>query len=176
MSKETENEIIYGERIYLRKMIEDDASFIVEWRNDPEIKKWMFNQEELTIEKHLEWYKKQNASKRIDYIICDTKNNQCIGTVNFINIKGSQAEAGKMLGNKNYWGGGYAKEAFRLWLNHGFDDLGFKKISVRTMINNNPNIKLNEKLGFKTKEKTIINQSGKAYPVLIMEIEKKDLK
>lgn len=176
MIKKAKNKILYSDRIYLRKMIKDDASSIVEWRNDPEIKKWMFNQEDLTIEKHLEWHKKQIASNRIDYMIYDIKNKQCIGTVNFINIKGGQAEAGKMLGNKNYWGGGYAKEAFRLWLNHGFDNLRFKKISVRTLINNIPNIKLNENLGFKIKEKIIINQSGKVYPVLIMEIEKKDLK
>ena len=39
-------------------MSEEDAPYIVEWRNDPEIKKWMFNQEEITIESHLNWFRK----------------------------------------------------------------------------------------------------------------------
>ncbi len=166
---------IFGDRVFLRKMTEDDGSDIVRWRNDPEIKKWMFNQNELSIHGHVEWLRQQKNSNRLDYMICDRTTKEGIGTVNFINIEGNQAEAGKMLGNKDYWGAGYAKEAFRLWLNHGFLNLGFKKIYTRTIINNTPNIKLNEKIGFKIKEEARIQLFGAKYDILIMELKKDDL-
>ena len=53
-----------------------------------------------------------------------------------------------MLGDKKYWGGGYAKEAFILWLNYGFNFLKIKNIYVQTKINNKSNIGLNMNLGF----------------------------
>jgi diamine N-acetyltransferase len=166
---------IMGERVYLRKMTEDDALTVVQWRNDPQIKKWMFNQNELSVESHVTWYKKQKYSNRHDFIICDRITGKGIGTVNFINIKGRQAEAGKMLGNSNYWGAGYAKEAFRIWLNYGFVELGFEKIYVKTMKNNTPNIKLNKKLGFKIKEEVMFHHDGLKFDILVMEIIQDDL-
>ena len=139
--------LLIGKKVYLREMSEEDAPYIVSWRNDPEIKKWMFNQEILTLENHYKWFIKFKPN-RIDFIICDKKTDQPIGTVNFVNIRKDEAEAGKMLGDKKYWGGGYAKEAFIIWLNIGFNAWGFKRITVKTKKNNIVNIGLNKKLGF----------------------------
>lgn len=165
-----------GERVYLRPMVEDDASYVVKWRNDPSIRKWMFNQELLTVESHLKWFFNKDNSNRFDYIICDKATNNPIGTLNFTNIENDTAEAGKMIGNKDYWGKGYAKESFILWLKYGFEKIGLSKIYVRTMVNNIPNIKLNEKLGFKIKEETIILHDENRYNVLIMELNKQSFK
>ena len=172
----TEDSRIDGERIYLRQMREEDAPYVVKWRTDPEIRKWMFNQEELTMESHMNWFRQRSQSNRVDFVICNKITNECIGTLNVINIENQRAEAGKMLGNKEYWGRGYAKEAFRLWLNYGFENLGFKKIYVRTMINNTPNIKLNEKLGFKTSEETVVSYNNRTYDVVVMEINQENLR
>jgi RimJ/RimL family protein N-acetyltransferase len=140
--------VIYGRKVFLRPIELDDAAHIVRWRNDPEIKKWMFNQDQVTLESHLNWFGSQRQN-RIDFVICDIENEKPIGTLNFINIKDKKAEAGKMLGDKEYWGKGYAKEAFTLWIDFGFLDLDFDLITVKTMADNTGNIKLNEKLGFK---------------------------
>jgi RimJ/RimL family protein N-acetyltransferase len=145
------DKIIYGEKVFLRPVEDKDATLIVAWRNDPEIKKWMFNQEEITLDGHLKWFK--SRQNRIDYMICDLNTKKPIGTLNFININNFEAEAGKMLGDKNYWGGGYAKEAFKIWLDYGFSNCNLKKIFIRTMASNISNIRLNEKLGFKELKK-----------------------
>lgn len=149
MDKLISTTYLKGEKIFLREMTTDDAEFIVKWRNDPAIQKWMFNQDIITIEGHLNWFEKRE--NRIDYMICEVESGNPIGTVNFINIEYKRAEAGKMLGDKNYWGGGYAKEAFILWLNIGLNELGFDEIYVKTMSHNKPNIGLNRKLGFEEK-------------------------
>ncbi|MDG5801025.1 GNAT family N-acetyltransferase [Marinilabiliaceae bacterium ANBcel2] len=165
---------IYGEKVILRPMEARDAAYIVRWRNDPDIKKWMFNQKELTLEGHLEWFKNVDISKRIDYVICDIKNGTPIGTVNFKNINESRAEEGKMLGDKSYWGGGFAKESFLLWLNFGFQKLELKEIYIRTFINNIPNIKLNEKIGFIKKEEGVIEVDSVAKRYIVMKLKNED--
>ena len=170
-----ENKIILGEKVYLRKMSEEDAPYIVEWRNDPEIKKWMFNQEEITIESHLNWFRKR-SSNRLDYMICDKQTNLPIGTVSFSNIEDKKAEAGKMIGNKKYRGKGYAKEAYTLWLKYGFSELNLEEIYGRTMIDNISNIKLNENIGFKKKTYSSISINNKNYEILITSIRKGDVK
>jgi RimJ/RimL family protein N-acetyltransferase len=166
---------ICGNRVFLRKMNEADADSIVLWRNDPEIKKWMFSQEDVSVQTHSEWFSNQNESNRLDYMICDMNTKKPIGTVNYVNIGDYTAEAGKLLGDKAYWGLGYAKEAFRLWLSYGFSQLKFKKIYVRTMINNVSNIKLNTNLGFSVKEESVFRIDNKVIPILVMEIFQDDL-
>lgn len=175
MDRQISSTIIYGEKVLLREMTIDDAEFIVKWRNDPAIQKWMFNQDKISVEGHISWFKKRKD--RMDYIICEAENGRPIGTVNFINIEEKKAEAGKMLGDKNYWGGGYAKEAFILWLNIGFNDLGFEEIYVKTMTHNKSNIGLNSKLGFKEKEIQMKEITDKLkVEVLVMTISKENFK
>lgn len=173
MKKDT---LIYGDKIFLRPMEEKDAPFIVKWRNDPDIKKWMFSQEELTIESHLLWFKNKNNHNRIDYIICDRKNEKPIGTVNFSNIENKTAEAGKILGNKDYWGRGIATEALLLWLNFGFNEIGLNLIHTRTMQDNFSSIKVNEKIGFRMAKREVIDVNNTKYDIIIMEIKKQDFK
>lgn len=171
MDKQISTTFTKGHKVFLREMTTDDAEFIVKWRNDPAIQKWMFNQDKLTKEGHLSWFEKRE--NRIDYIICEAESSKPIGTVNYINIEENRAEAGKMLGDKNYWGGGYAKEAFILWLNIGFNDLGFDHIYVKTMSHNKPNIGLNRKLGFEEKGRRIKEITGnQKIEELIMSINK----
>lgn len=140
--------LLFGERVYLREMKKEDAPYIVSWRNDPDIKKWMFNQNDITIEEHLKWFAEYKKNRK-DYIICIRQKNKPIGTVSFTDIVGNSAEVGKMIGDKKYWGGGYAKEAFLIWLNIGFKIWDFYSITAKTMSNNVKNIELNKRIGFR---------------------------
>jgi len=175
MDKQISSKFTRGDKVFLREMSIHDAEYIVKWRNDPAIQKWMFTQNKLTIEGHLNWFKKRE--NRIDYIICEIEEGIPIGTVNYINIEDKRAEAGKMLGNKNYWGGGYAKEAFILWLNIGFNELNFDEVYVKTMKHNKPNIGLNRKIGFKEKENRTKEITGhQKVEELVMTINKENFK
>lgn len=167
-------DILIGQRVCLREMKEEDVQYVVEWRNDPEIGKWFFYQNRLTIEKYLKWFRRRKTD-RLDYIICDKKNMRPIGTINFKNIEKDKAEAGKMLGNKNYWKKGFAKEAFSLWVKMGFNILKLKSIYLKTMVNNIANIKLNEKLGFEVIDmiKVTIKPKLNKVDAFVMELKHK---
>lgn len=171
--KKTVLEIYESERVILRPMREEDAEYVVKWRNDPDIKKWMFNQEKLTKEKHLEWFRLPKAN-RIDYMVCDKRNGKPIGTVNFTNIKDKETEAGKLLGDRLYLGKGYAKEAFGLWIRVGFKKFGFENIYVLTQISNKRNIELNKKLGFRETNQKTVTKNGLAFSVVKMEIHNEE--
>ena len=144
---------IFGEKLYLRPMILQDSELVVSWRNNPDILKWMFNNETLSLESHIKWFK--SKKNRLDYIIVDKLNGDLIGLLNYKILNHDVAEAGKLIGNEKYLGRGYAKEAFKIWIDFGFDILKLKKIIIKTRSNNLPNIALNKKLGFKKSNHTL---------------------
>ena len=169
--------IIYGERVTLRPLQLEDAELVVQWRNDPEIRKQLFSQEPLTIESHLEWFRRPK-SNRLDFVICLHESERPIGTVNYthIDFQNGKAESGKMLGDRTQWGKGLAKEAFRLWLAFGFESLNLTYIYVRILSGNLRNIKLNERLGFQV-ERVLpkeYQRGDKFYDVVVMGLRCED--
>jgi RimJ/RimL family protein N-acetyltransferase len=74
-----------------------------------------------------------------------------IGSIAFLDYDPvhRKAELRKLIGEPIMRGKGLAKEATRLWIQHGVEALSLKKIYLNTLNTNIANIKLNEDLGFK---------------------------
>ncbi|MCX6355548.1 MAG: GNAT family N-acetyltransferase [Candidatus Aureabacteria bacterium] len=147
--------ILTGEKVAIRPMREDDSGTVVRWRNDPEIRRWLFKQKTLTLDAHLDWFRSPKPD-RLDFIICLRETGQPIGTLSFstIDLARGMAEAGNMIGERAFQGKGLMTEAFALWIAFGFERLGLTRIYLRTMESNQRAKRLNEKLGF-IREKTI---------------------
>lgn len=141
---------IQGKRVYIRPMAEDDATFIVKWRNDPVVSKFFFIEHHLTVDSHLEWFRNIH-NDRIEFVVCLSDNNIPIGTVSLkdVNQDHLRAEGGKMIGDQSQWGKGLAKEAFVLLVKFTFEILKLNRIYVYTDSRNIRNIELNIRLGFK---------------------------
>jgi RimJ/RimL family protein N-acetyltransferase len=60
-----------------------------------------------------------------------------------------KAELRKLIGDAQYRGKGYGKEATALWIRYGIASLGLRKIHLNTLETDLRNIRLNEELGFK---------------------------
>jgi spore coat polysaccharide biosynthesis predicted glycosyltransferase SpsG/RimJ/RimL family protein N-acetyltransferase len=148
---------IYGERINLRPMKITDTSTIIRWRNDIDIKKWMINQDSISKESHIDWF--NSRKNRFDFIIEENKSNKPIGTLNLKLTSKSEAELGKLIGEKFFLGKGYANESSNLLINFAFNNLYLKKLFVYTKTTNQKNIKLNKKLGFKIEQEMKINSN-----------------
>ena len=160
---------IEGDRINLRPLEISDTKKIIKWRNDTEIKRWMNNQESISKSSHLEWF--NNRKKRFDFIIEEKTNKTSIGTVNIKLKSNSEAELGKLIGETDFLGKGYAKESFKLLINFAFDKLLLSRLFVITKKNNKKNINLNSKLGFKICKKAITN-SDKLIKMYLIKNEK----
>ena len=53
-----------------------------------------------------------------------------------INLLSRNAELAILLGDKNYWGKGYSKEASKILVNHGFTELNLHRIYCGTSADN----------------------------------------
>tara|TARA_B100001287_G_C22685298_1_gene533032 strand:- start:2509 stop:3084 length:576 start_codon:yes stop_codon:yes gene_type:complete len=166
-------------RLLLRPIIKNDARLIVEWRNQLAKEQYLifFNKDEnLTIEKHLAWFK-NNRKNRADYMFIDRLENKPIGMLHFKNLNKllGTAEAGKIIGDYSFRKKGFAKEAFGFWLKYGFEKLGLQKIYIYTDRTNTSNIGLNLKLGFKEVNNEY-KQNHQGQEFLKMEILKSDIR
>lgn len=83
--------------------------------------------------------------------IVTLKDGRPIGTVAFLNYDSDnrKAELRKLIGEPEFRGKGFGKEATKYWIHYGFENLNLKKIYLNTTDTNFRNIKLNEELGFK---------------------------
>jgi len=170
--------MITTDRLYLRPMLEEDARFIVDMRNNPKILDALFSYQMITVKEHLNWYNNK-SDNRVDLVICKKDDDQKIGTVNLSSIdqKNQKAEFGVMI-SEAYWNNGYAFEASNRLINYAFNEFNLNKIYLEVLKENEAAINLYQKLGF-IKEGTLrdnIFKNGKFKDVLVMAIFRDDLK
>lgn len=146
---------IKGENIILKVLSEDDVqnSGWYGWFNDVETTKWMQQRYfPNTRENQLEYYHREIASSKIKIQlgIVPIGEENIIGVISLSNIDllNRKAEFAIMVGEKAKRGRGYASEAARLILDHGFRKLGLNKIWLGVDENNDEAIKLYRKVGF----------------------------
>lgn len=143
--------MLLGERVYLRLMEESDVPYKVNWINDSKVRRTLnfdFPVSEVATKK---WLHKVSAlDNRKDFIVCLKTNNVPIGYGGLLNIdrRNSKAESYMAIGNKEYWGKGYAKEIRKIILEYAFIELGLNRIYSYVWSENVKMISLNKKIGF----------------------------
>lgn len=136
----------------------DEKKMVLAWRNAESIRKWMFTQEEITLENHLNYIDSLlNRQDRRYFLV--KQNDKAIGVIDFTNIHDNQADIGL-----------YAKPNLRgvgNLLMQSIIDYGFKTLKVNRLISevfetNEAAVKLYTKFGFK--------RIGQRETILIMEL------
>ena len=158
---------ICGKRVYLRPLALEDANGnYPNWLNDKEVCRFNSHGDVLYTKKMaIEYIKSaQNNSKCQVFAICDKKSNKHIGNISLQQIlyEDRSAEFAILMGEKSFWGQGFAKEAGKLLMKYGFKSLNLKKIYCGTSEANVPMQKLAEKLKMRkivNSNKTIIKNS-----------------
>lgn len=145
------NEILTGQRLYLRALLTDDATpEYCAWLNDSEVTRFL-STKHATIEE-LQNYIKQK-SIRLDCFFMGMFLNDLgkhIGTIKLepIDMLGKRATIALMIGDKQYWGQGYGPEALQLLIDYCFGELNLDEVNLGVRSNNHPAIRSYEKLGF----------------------------
>lgn len=135
--------------ITVRKFRKSDIPKKVEWINNPENNQFLHYDIPICVEKTEKWFDNhQNEDTRYDAII--EADGVPVGTIGLLSIdrKNSKAEYYIAMGETDYKGKGVAKEASRLILNYGFNQLGLNRIYLFTEVENVAAQKLFEKVGF----------------------------
>ncbi|WP_181350417.1 GNAT family N-acetyltransferase [Thalassobacillus sp. CUG 92003] len=163
------------ERMYLRKMTEEDITLYHKWRNDMDV--MQSTNPNLDIY-HLEETKRfvkhvmLGADTSKSYIIHEKESYAPIGITSLINIdhKNRNAECIIDIGEKDYWGQGYGSEAMTLLLDYAFYEMNLHRVALRVFSFNDKAINLYEKLGFKHegRARQSLFRSGQWYDVVHM--------
>ena len=124
--------VIFGERIYLRRLTEDDVSeAYVRWINDPDINQYLESRfYEQTIESTKAFIRSVTNDNNYQFGIFIKETDQHIGNIKIgsINHFHKYADIGFLIGEKEYWGKGIASEAIKLATDFAFNTLGLHKL------------------------------------------------
>lgn len=64
----------------------DEKMLVLSWRNNPDIKKWMYTTEDISIENHLSFIRSLSSKKDKLYFLIK-KDNEYLGVIDFIDIE-----------------------------------------------------------------------------------------
>ena len=145
---------LVGQRLYLRFLEESDITEdYIGWLNNHEVTRYLetgkFPSTPQTVRKYLERFIESTTD--LIFAIVDRETEQHIGniTLNNINWIHRTADTGILIGQKEFWGRGYAFEAWSLIIEYAFERLGLRKIIAGSIADNLPSIHVLKKLGFK---------------------------
>ena len=136
-------------KISIRKFERTDIPKKVEWINNPENNQFLHYDIPISVEGTEKWFDSHiNDINRFDAVM--EADGVPVGTIGLLSIdrKNSKAEYYVAMGETAYKGKGVAKEASRLILQYGFEELGLNRIYLFTEIENIAAQKLFEKVGF----------------------------
>ena len=142
---------IVGTRLYLSPMNIEDAPIYVKWLNDKTVSENIgCDINVMTLDSEKEWIRKNQNNYNFAIILKDK--DQLIGNCGFadIDLIHRNATLGIFIGDEDNRGKGYGKEAIKLLLEYGFNNLNLNNIMLNVYSFNKKAIKVYESLGFKT--------------------------
>jgi len=143
-----------GKKVYLRGVDESDAEgTYLDWLNDGEITRFLETVGHFPTSKEslLNYIRSMARSEQdVLFAIHDVKTSEFIGTSHLgpINWITRMAPMGIMIGNKEFWGKGYATEAIRLVVEYACTRLNLHKVTAGAAVINQGSVKAFEKAGF----------------------------
>ena len=146
--------VLVGKLCTLRPVEESDVTEeYVSWLNDPEVHRYLgLGRVHLTRADVLASVQRFRASDRdILLAIIDRKSDRHIGNValNRVNWVHRNADTGLVIGCKEFWGKGYASEAWILLLEYAFRELNLHKVIATVVAGHESSQAALQKVGFK---------------------------
>ena len=140
-------------RVYLRALEPDDYKTSITWRKDDEIWDMLGGTKYFVSEAYEKsWVEKTIFdSKDLKLAVCLKENNKYIGNVYMtdINMINRSCHSHVLIGDKDYWGKGYAREALMLAIDYMFKERNIHRIQANILESNTASLRMHEKCGYK---------------------------
>ena len=170
--------IVYGKRIRLRAVEQDDVQKFHEWVNDPEVTRGLAMYLPLSMQDEQGWFERISKvdphEKPFAIDIKKGKAWKLIGNCGTFSIStvNRSCELGIMIGDKSEWNKGYGAEAMTLLLQHGFETLNMNRVFLRVYEDNVRAVRSYEKSGFvlEGRQRQAVYKRGKYEDVLFMSV------
>ena len=131
---------------HLREMVDTDLLMVLEWRNHPDVRKFMYTSDEISYEDHKNWFAKSLQNPMVHILIFE-KDATPLG---FLKIcekpDGSTGEWGFYMAPAAPSGNGLLLG--QTALSYAFRNLKFHKLCGEAFSDNLASIRFHEKLGF----------------------------
>lgn len=144
--------MVHGNLVRLRPLEPSDAEAMWRWHNDPEVMRWMsdgYSQALSQLRKRLE-ERPSNAYGEVLYGVEALTDDHLIGLVRLRDAEPETgcAELDLYVGEKGYWGLGYATDTMRTICRYGFEKMRLHKITLAVVTENHAAHRVYEKVGF----------------------------
>lgn len=144
--------ILQGPRVTLRPITLNDAPTFVRWFSDPAIVRYMLPAiYKISLAKEKE-YIKNVLKNKTDLIFCIiSETGEFIGStgIHLDSPENKVAGFGIVIGDKKYWGKGYAGECIELLGDYVFNKLKYNRWRLTVFVENKKAVKAYLKAGFK---------------------------
>lgn len=134
----------------------EQKKMILDWRNHPKIRKWMYNQNEISLEEHLSFIENLKIYKEKLYFL--VKNDEkYIGVIDFVDITSESLHMG-IYTNPNLYGQGSV--LLNEIIKYSFENLKVNEIFSEVFELNTKALELYKKFGFEEILKKEINENN----------------
>jgi RimJ/RimL family protein N-acetyltransferase len=150
--------ILRTERLELRPVRDEDVDRILEYRNLPQVTRWLLRTEVDPADLRATW--RRTAENPDDHSKAVTLDGVVIGTVSLDVVDGmgqpgmpprTEADLGYIF-DPAYGGHGYATEAVTAMVAYAFDRLGVRRITAGCFADNLPSVRILEKVGMRREQ------------------------
>lgn len=133
----------------LRALVASDLALILEWRNAPEIRRYMYTKHEISMQEHLAWFERLQCDPKSRWLIYSDSQEQPVGVASFT----QHDSTGKIA----FWGFYTAPNCVRGTgtglgyevVSYAFSELGLHKLNADVLADNVKSLSFHEMLGFK---------------------------
>ncbi|MEH6373073.1 GNAT family protein [Streptomyces sp. KLMMK] len=166
--------MLTGDLVRLRAFEPSDAELIWRWNNDPEVGRWMFGGYPESAARIAERFEKlpRNSYASTFLGIEPLDAPRLIGSVRLRDAapETGAAELDLRIGDKDYWGRGYATDTMRVICRYGFDEMRLHRIALTVVADNVSARRVYEKVGFveEGRQRECFRRDGKWHDMIVM--------
>ena len=143
--------MLYGSKVFLRRLQSTDLGRTLDWINNPEIMVIMGVRGPRTAEMQQQWFEQANSDpSKIVFAICAVESGEHIGNISLdlIDFINRNARLAIFIGDETMRGRGFGFEATRLAVEYCFFYLNMHKVYVKANQDYLAAIKIYRELGF----------------------------
>jgi len=133
----------------------DEKKMVLEWRNHPDTRRWMYTQDEISLENHLNFIESLKTREDKLYFIVK-KDDNYIGVVDFYNFENNSCEFG-LYSNPFLKMAGIGRVLEEISIDYVFKILKISVIKLEVFSDNIQVINLHKKYKFKETKRKIIS-------------------
>jgi RimJ/RimL family protein N-acetyltransferase len=142
-----------GDLVRLRAMEPSDAEALWRWNHDPEVMRWMQDSHPQSLAQVTRWLGEERGRNEYGDLLLGVEVQADDKLIGLVRLHGTEPELGIAeldiyLGEKNYWGKGYATDTVRTVCRYGFDKMRLHKITLTVVTENEAAWRAYRKVGF----------------------------